>query len=330
MQPNANAFPTKDVEFSLVGTTSDRLYKRFDITTPGDMDNTEIQKYVNPELLDPRREIFEDLEDITDEYASSPPPMQTIRYRVKKEAMGVVGYLAIYFMKLGLCRGILFAIDRWNQKIPESEYKIGVEVKAMFTKSHLSQLDSAPDIQSSKRVMFIHRILDMPIQGRPDQDQLKQLGSLVSAVEQQCFENNHTRDSAHIFDWIIELRIHIYRVEQFCTGGSWFLLPKRIANTHACLNPRNLDDRCFYYACLLGMMDLEKVDSNRVQPSTIEKYARIQGIKMNCTLKMPVEPTKKNFQQFEEENPGWKLIVYMPAPEINQVAITPIYVSPIL
>lgn len=80
------------------------------------------------------------------------------------------------------------------------------------------------------------------------------------------------------------------------------------------------------------VMDLMPMKKNRGQISTILKYAQIQGVQIQCMLKMPVTPTKKNSLQLEEENPGFKLNVFMPVPalEVNQVPITSIYTSPIL
>ena len=40
---------------------------------------------------------------------------------------------------------------------------------------------------------------------------------------------------------------------------------------------------------------------------------REQGVFINCSLEMPVEPTEKNFRQFEQENPSIHLNVYTPA-----------------
>ena len=42
---------------------------------------------------------------------------------------------------------------------------------------------------------------------------------------------------------------------------------------------------------------------------------------------MPVEPTEKNFKQFEKENPGIKLNVYATAEEVERSPIKPLYIG---
>ena len=42
---------------------------------------------------------------------------------------------------------------------------------------------------------------------------------------------------------------------------------------------------------------------------------------------MPVEPTDKNFKQFEKENPGIKLNVYATANEAEKCPIKPLYIG---
>ena len=68
-----------------------------------------------------------------------------------------------------------------------------------------------------------------------------------------------TETSVHVLHNIIEFRINIYAAQKICPGGSWFpLLPKRIQDTKAVINPKNKDDRCFLYAVYLGLLDLSK------------------------------------------------------------------------
>ena len=38
-------------------------------------------------------------------------------------------------------------------------------------------------------------------------------------------------------------------------------LPKKIQNTKAVINPKNMDNRCFLYAICLGLLDLSKIET---------------------------------------------------------------------
>ena len=107
--------------------------------------------------------------------------------------------------------------------------------------------------------MLINKVLEKTISGEPSQDDREDIGSLISAVEWQCFDENHNRDSAHVLHNIIEFRVNIYAAQKMRPGGSWFPLPKRIQDTKAVINPKNKDDRCFLYAVYLGLLDLSKV-----------------------------------------------------------------------
>ena len=54
---------------------------------------------------------------------------------------------------------------------------------------------------------------------------------------------------------------------------------------------------------------------------------REQGVFINCSLEMLVEPTEKNFRKFEQENPHIHLNVYTPAAGDEKCVITPLYVG---
>ena len=93
-------------------------------------------------------------------------------------------------------------------------------------------------------------------------------------------------------------------------GGSWFpLLPKRIQDTKAVINPKNKDDRCFLYAVYLGLLDLSKIKNN-TRASQIRKGVIDQKVVVSCSLPMPVEPTSANFRKFEVDNKHIHLNVY--------------------
>ena len=97
-----------------------------------------------------------------------------------------------------------------------SEYKVGVEVKAIFKKNHIDLLNPNPEAEAleEKRVMFINQVLEKVISGEPSLDDTEGIGSLISAVEWQCFDENHNRDSAHVLHNSIEFRGNIYAAQK--------------------------------------------------------------------------------------------------------------------
>ena len=105
-----------------------------------------------------------------------------------------------------------------NKKI-----KVGVEVKPLFKKNHI---DSNPEAETleEKRVLFINKVLQKTISGEPSPDDREDIGSLISAVEWQCFDENHNRDSAHVLHSnIIEFRVNIYAAQKMRPW--WQLVP---------------------------------------------------------------------------------------------------------
>ena len=150
--------------------------------------------------------------------------------------------------------------------------------------------------------MFTNEVLQKTISGEPTPEDREDIGSLISAVEWECFDENHNRDSAHVLHNIIEFRVNIYAAQKMRSGGSWFPLPKRIQETRAVINPKNKDDRCFLYAVYLGLLDLSKI-KNSVIASQIRRGVREQKVAVNCSLPMPVEPVPANFRKFEADNP---------------------------
>ena len=135
-----------------------------------------------------------------------------------------------------------------------------MKYKALFKKNHIDLLSPEAEALEEKRVLFINEVLEKVISGEPLSDGREDIGSLISAVEWQCFDENHNRDSAHVLHNIIEFRVNIYAAQKMRPGGSWFPLPKRIQDTKAVINSKNKDDRCFLYAVYLGLLDLSKTD----------------------------------------------------------------------
>ena len=78
------------------------------------------------------------------------------------------------------------------------EYKVGVEVKALFKKNHIDLLHPEAEALEEKRVMFINKVLEKVISGEPSLDDREDIGSLISAVEWQCFDENYNRGNIHM------------------------------------------------------------------------------------------------------------------------------------
>ena len=74
-------------------------------------------------------------------------------------------YAALYHLKRWLATGTDKAINMWcESKKKENpgvvpEYKVGVEVKALFKKNHIDLLNPSPEAEAleEKRVMFINK-----------------------------------------------------------------------------------------------------------------------------------------------------------------------------
>ena len=181
--------------------------------------------------------------------------MQTYRYVNRTKDKSVCRYLSLYHVKRQIAKAILECVDLWNEQHRHPTFKIGIEVKAVFTKNHPSIQN--PDVQSIVEhwIMFIHRILQKIIVGHLVQIDLEALGSLISSIEWQCLGENHNRDSAHILYNIFEFHIHIYSENAMQAGGGWIPLLKRIQDTKAVINPHNEDSYCFICAMQPGLVD---------------------------------------------------------------------------
>ena len=77
------------------------------------------------------------------------------------------------------------AILEWNEQKCHPTFKIGIEVKAVFTKNHPSIQNPEADPLVEHHIMFIHWILQKVIVGHLAQIDLKALGSLISSIEWQ-------------------------------------------------------------------------------------------------------------------------------------------------
>ena len=80
------------------------------------------------------------------------------------------------------------------------EYKVGVEVKALFKKNHIDLLNPSPEAEAleEKRVLFINKVLEKVISGEPSPDDRKDIGSLISAVEYGSALMRTTTETVHM------------------------------------------------------------------------------------------------------------------------------------
>ena len=63
------------------------------------------------------------------------------------------------------------------------EYKVGVEVKALFKKNHIDLLHPEAEALEEKRVLFINEMFKKVISGESSEKDREDIGSFISAVE---------------------------------------------------------------------------------------------------------------------------------------------------
>ena len=128
-------------------------------------------------------------------------------YRWKNASNPAVhDYAALFHLRRWLATGIDTAINIWcaskkkenSEVVPE--YKVGVEVKALFKKNHIDLLNPSPEAESleEKRVMFINKVLKKIISDQPSLKDREDIGSLISAVEYGSALMRTTTETVHI------------------------------------------------------------------------------------------------------------------------------------
>ena len=169
-----------------------------------------------------------------------------------------------------------------------SEYKVGAEVKALFKKNHIDLLDPSPEAEAleEKRVLFINKVLEKVISEEPSPKDREDIGSLISAVEWQCFDENHNRDSAHVLHNIIEFRVNIYAAQKMHPGGSWFLCHKKY-RTQGLSSTLRTRWQILPLCCLPWFTPLSEAFTSSAALQ-IRKGVRDQKVVVNCSLFMPI------------------------------------------
>ena len=139
IDPSPNAFPFASQEFALVGDTADARYPAFDISQPDTFVDDALQAHINMEAARQQEAAdvvqYEGPVPIVDPLSTA---MQTYRYINRTKDKSVHSYLSLYHVKRQIAKAILECVDLWNEQHRHPTFKIGIEVKAVFTKNHPS------------------------------------------------------------------------------------------------------------------------------------------------------------------------------------------------
>ena len=101
------------------------------------------------------------------------------------------------------------------------------------------------------------------------------------------------RDSGYALQRIINLEININKLE-IGNGSSYIKLPDFISKKHACINVKNNDQACFYWAIVSALFPSKK---HQELPSTYPYYKSVLNTQ-NLQLPMPLHEISK----FEKNN----------------------------
>ena len=189
---NTDAFPSKDTDYTLVDPATNTTYQKFDYLGQRAQHNDQLKAHgvVLTEVQQQAttgQAVYRGPECINDPLSSS--NMATHRWKNASDP-AVHDYAALYHLKHWLVTGIDTAVNMWcvskQRENPgaEPEYKVGVEVKALFQEEpHRLLLTGAESLEEKKMVMFINRVLQKVISGQPSKEDREDIGSLISAVE---------------------------------------------------------------------------------------------------------------------------------------------------
>ena len=202
---NTDAFPSKDTDYTLVDPATNTTYQKFDYLDQRAQHNDQLKAHgvVLAEVQQQAatgQAVYRGPECLDDPLSSS--SMATYRWKNASDP-AVHDYAALYHLKHWLATGIDTAINMWcaskQRENPgaEPEYKVGVEVKALFKKNHIDLLTGAESLEE-KRVMFINRVLQKVISGQPSQEDREDIGSLISAVECGSVLMRTTTETVHM------------------------------------------------------------------------------------------------------------------------------------
>ena len=234
MEPNPNRFPLNDAKYQEISVISDPNYKPFDIwVTPGDQYNwltahivdvaAELAKGDQVFFVHEAHPIYNPLQPGD----NMPVALETYVWHnhSNKKLRGVV---VLLHLKHEMCRALKEVIRDWCAHYPNQQYKVGLEVKAIFKKKKVMYGWQEPNkALMDKRIMFVHRVLNkvfMDVPADDDYEAWEALGSLVNTIKSQCYDDNHAYSSAHTIEDVVEFRVHIYHALALRPGGMFLPL----------------------------------------------------------------------------------------------------------
>ena len=175
--PSPNAFPFASQEFALVGDTADARYLSFDISQTDSFIDDALREHINMDAAHAQEAAdivqYEGPTPIVDPLSTA---MQTYRYVNRTKRKEVHGYLSLYHVKRQIAKAIMECVDLWNEQHRHTTFKIGIEVKAVFTKNHPSIQNPEADPIVEHCIMFIHRILQRWLWGASHRSTCKHWG----------------------------------------------------------------------------------------------------------------------------------------------------------
>ena len=119
----------------LVGDTADTRYPAFDISQPDTFVDDALRAHINMDMAHQQEEAevvqYEGPVSIVDPLSIA---MQTYRSVNQTKDKSVHGYLFLYHVKRYIAKAILECVDLWNSQQHHPSFKIGIELKAVFTK----------------------------------------------------------------------------------------------------------------------------------------------------------------------------------------------------
>ena len=175
---NTDAFPVNDTEYSVVDPAVNSSFTKFDYRNQGEQNDEQLKAHgvKLDEVKDQAstgQVVYRGPVCVGDPLSSS---MATYRWKNASDP-AVHDYAALYHLKCWLATGIDTAINMWcaSKKKENSgavpEYKVGIEVKALFKKNHIDLLHPEAEALEEKRVLFINKVLEKVISGHPTKGQ---------------------------------------------------------------------------------------------------------------------------------------------------------------
>ena len=129
----------------------------------------------------------------------------------------------------------------------------------------------------------------------------KLLDRMIARIE-EVLANFQQSGSNWVFQKIIRLEIHFANWQPL-GGSTFFLLPAKIKNKKALINPKNEDNQCFKWCVVRALNPVDK-NPNRITKELIE-----QAKSLNWNgLKFPVD--LKQIKIFENNNPSISINVF--------------------